>query len=323
MKLSEITRPFKSHLDNYEKTLKEILESDIPIIDRVSRYLIKHKGKNLRPMLVILSAGLSGVPDKKTYRVAATVELLHTASLVHDDVVDDSDLRRGFPSVKAIWRNKVSVLMGDYLLAKSLIAATEIGNIEVMNLLSTAAKRLSQGELLQIQNVWRQKNSEEDYYAIISNKTAALLSVCCELGSLSVSANPEHRRALKGYGENLGMAFQIKDDLLDYQSLRSIIGKPVGNDLREKKYTLPLIYALSQAGSKEGRKIKKLMAKGPDDSEIKEIVTFAEEHGGIEYAEKRMKEFMDKSQNELDLFPDSEVKKAAGQLLDFVISRKK
>ena len=323
MNLKDILRHFKPELKAYEITLKEILKSEVVLIDRVSQYLIKHKGKNLRPLLVILAAKIAGKPDKNTYRVAATAELLHTASLVHDDVVDESDLRRGFPSVKTVWRNKVSVLMGDYLLSKSLITATETKKLEVMNILSQAARRLSQGELMQIQNVWRQKNSEQEYYSIIANKTAALISACCELGTISVDATDEDTKAMKEYGENLGMAFQIKDDLLDYQSQSSIIGKPVGNDLREKKYTLPLIHALSKADHQESKKIRKLMARGPGNDQINEIIKFAEEHGGIQYAQIKMKEFQNNALTALDIFEDKPAKQAAIDLLEFVISREK
>ena len=310
-------------MKQYEGNLERILKSDIPLVDKVSKYIIKHRGKSLRPFLAILSAKLCGKVNDDTYNIAATVELLHTASLIHDDVVDESELRRGFPSINAIWRNKVSVLMGDYLLSKSLITATETGKLEVMNMLSNAAKRLSKGELLQIQNVWRQKNTEEEYYTIIENKTAALMSACCDLGALSISENGDNRTALKAYGQNLGMAFQIKDDLLDYQSNSAITGKPSGNDLREKKYTLPLIHAMENAPKKEAKRIRRLVAKGPSNQQINEIVQFATEYNGIEYAREKMFEFQTKAIENLELFPDNQIKKAAIQILDFVISREK
>lgn len=323
MNITQILRPYRAEMKKYEATLDHILKSDIPLVDKVSKYLILHKGKNLRPFLVIISARLCGPVNDNTFKIAATVELLHSASLIHDDVVDEAELRRGFPSINAVWKNKISVLMGDYLLAKSLIAATETGNLEVMNILSDTAKMLSQGELLQIQNVWRQKNSEKEYYSIIEKKTAALISSCCELGAMSIEPNDEKRSALKEFGKNLGMAFQIKDDLLDYQSRTAIIGKPVGNDLREKKYTLPLIKSLENAPLPEAKQIRKMIARGPEAKQIQRIIEFANKYKGIEFAIEKMQEFKSKAIQNLEIFPQNEYKSVVIDLLEFVISREK
>jgi octaprenyl-diphosphate synthase len=295
----------------------------VPLVDRVSRYIVKHRGKSLRPLLVILAARLAGGANQNTYLIAATVELLHTATLVHDDVVDEAELRRGFPSINAVWKNKVAVLMGDYLLSKSLILATETASVEVMNILSETAKKLSRGELRQIENVWRQRNSESDYYEIIADKTAALLATCTDLGALSMAVNGAHRRALRDYGFNLGMAFQIKDDLLDYESSAAILGKPAGNDIKEKKYTLPLIYALQQAPAGEARKIRRALARGADKRKTAEIVAFAKRYGGIDYARAKMREYRTLADNALVDFRHSDAYKTAVDLLDFVIAREK
>jgi octaprenyl-diphosphate synthase len=323
LSLKTIIQPYAAEMQTYEGTLRDILQSDIRIVDKISRYIVRHKGKNLRPFIVLLSALLNGKATENTYRIAVTVELLHTASLVHDDVVDESELRRGFPSINAIWKNKVSVLMGDYLLAKSLISATETGILQVMNTLANAARQLSQGELQQIQKVWRQNINEDEYRQIIRNKTAALIAACFELGAISVAAPEEKVKAMADFGEALGMAFQIKDDLLDYQSSATVLGKPVGNDLREKKYTLPLIYALQKAPQSEQKRIRKMMSRGPGSSEISQIVQFAEQYGGIAYAESEMRRYQKLGMEILSVYSEAKALNSVKALFEFVITRQK
>ena len=321
--LSEIKSYLKSDLDEYKKTLTSVLSSNVFLIDNITKYIVKHKGKGLRPLLVILSAKLLSKTNEKTYLVATIVELLHTATLIHDDVVDEAIVRRGFPSINAIWKNKISVLMGDYLLAKSLISATETGDIEIMSILANTAKRLSKGELLQIEKSRKLDITEEEYIKMISDKTAALIGACCELGAMTVSDQPEDISRLKQYGENLGIAFQIKDDLLDFQGDQIILGKPVGADLKEKKITLPLILSFKNSPEKEKKFILKLIKKGVTQKDINRIYEFIQSYGGIDSAQDYAMSYAEKARQTLEPMRDGDAKESALSFVDYIINRKK
>jgi octaprenyl-diphosphate synthase len=321
--LSKIRSFLKEDLDKYKTTLNKTLSSNVFLIDNISKYIVKHKGKGLRPLLVLLSARLLGVPNEKTYLGATIVELLHTATLIHDDVVDEAIVRRSFPSINAIWKNKISVLMGDYLLAKSLISATETGNMEIMNMLADTAKRLSRGELFQIEKSRKLDITEEEYLNMISDKTAALISACCSLGAMTVSDNVEDKVSLQKYGENIGIAFQIKDDLLDYQGDQRIIGKPVGADLREKKITLPLILSFKNSPAKEKNFIIKLIKKGVTNKDVKRILDFTHTYGGLVSAQKCSLEYAENAKQCLATIQDGPAKEKAYNFVDYIINRKK
>ena len=299
------------------------MTSNVKLIDTVVKYIVKHRGKGLRPLLVIMAAKLVGKPVTNTYIIASTIELLHTASLVHDDVVDNAEIRRGFPSINAIWKNKISVLMGDYLLSNCLINATRTESIKTMQILANVSGRLSKGELLQIEKSKRMNMNEKDYFEIISNKTAALISAAAQLGAMTTSENPDDHERLKEFGENLGLAFQIKDDLLDYYGKQSIVGKPVGNDFKDKKITLPLINAFQKAENEEIEKIKKLLKKGTNSKDVEYIIQFVETYGGVEYAIQKQNEYAQDAKNNLSAYADSNVKTALTDFVEFVISRTK
>jgi len=322
-KLAELRAPFKEELQEYNKTFKSILASNVQLIDTIVKYVVKNRGKGLRPLLVIMSAKLLGRPTPETYIMASIVELLHTASLVHDDVVDEANIRRGLPSINALWRNKISVLMGDYMLSKCLIGAASTGNVRFMQILAESAKRLSKGELSQIEKSRKLNITETEYFEIISDKTAALISAASELGALTTSRNIDDHERLKKFGENLGIAFQIKDDLLDYYGKHSVIGKPVGNDLKDKKITLPLLFAFKKANTDEIRKIKRRLKKGVNGKQVKDIVSFVREKGGIVYAEEKKEEYAQKAKACLNAYQNSDVKQALFKFVDFTINRKK
>jgi len=321
--IDKIKEPFLKDLEEYDSVFHDIMASNVKLIDTIVKYVVRHKGKRLRPLLVIMSAKLIAKPKYETYLVAAIIELLHTASLIHDDVVDDADIRRGFPSINAVWKNKVAVLMGDYMLSKCLIGATETGKIEVMKILADVSKRLSKGELMQIEKSRKLNISEEEYFEIISNKTAALIGAASQLGAMSTTNDDNTINDLKNYGENLGIAFQIKDDLLDYYGHQKILGKPVGNDMKDKKITLPLIHAFEQANKDEIKKVKKYLKRGVTQKEIKYIIDFAEKYNGIEYAKNRYLYFANKAKESIKHFPESTVREAMFHFVDYVIQRKK
>ena len=323
MELAELQKPFQKELNEYNRTFRNILSSNVQLIDTIIKYVVKNKGKGFRPLLVIMSAKLVGRPAEDTYTAASIVELLHSASLVHDDVVDEANIRRGLPSINAMWKNKVAVLMGDYMLSKCLIGAAGTNKIRVMQILAEASRRLSSGELLQIEKSRKLNITETEYFEIISDKTAALIGAASELGALSTSKNIEDHERLKNFGEYLGIAFQIKDDLLDYYGHSSILGKPAGNDFKDKKITLPLIYAFKQAQAKEISTIKRRLKKGVTANQVKDIISFVEKKGGIEYANSKKEEYAQKAKDCLEPYPESEVKSALFKFVDFTIQRKK
>lgn len=324
MTIKKIRSPIEKHLKEYNKFIKDLMSSDVALLDIVIQYLSRKKGKQVRPVLVMLSAELCGAVNQRTYIGAAMSELLHTATLVHDDVVDESSTRRGIASINASWNNKIAVLIGDYLLAKGLLSAIDKDEFEFLKATSNAVKRMSEGELLQIQKSKEFDIDYDTYYQIISNKTASLIASCCEIGAISSTNDKKKQDCLRNYGENIGIAFQIRDDIFDYQSKTKIIGKPVGNDLKEKKLTLPLIYSIKQVSKKSGKEILDLIKKDKlKKSEIKKIIEFVNDNGGIDYAEKISKEYSQKASTYLTSFPDNPSKQSLLNFCDFVIDRNK
>ena len=321
-KLSEISRPIKSELEIFDGLFKNSIRSENSLVDLIARYLIRQKGKKIRPLLVLLSAKIAGGVNDRTYRGATLVELLHTATLVHDDVVDNADKRRGFWSINKMFKNKVAVLMGDYLLSRGLMIAVEGKDFDFLEVITKTVKRMSEGELLQIRKTRKLDIDEETYFKIISDKTASLLETCCEIGAMSTSEDSQYREAIKLFGENIGMAFQIRDDILDYEGNLNTIGKPVGGDIKEKKITLPLIYSMNQVPKDEASRIKKIIknVKGKDD--IKTIIEFVRRNNGIDYALNTAAEYSAKAKEKLKVFPDSQSRIALEALVDFVIDRK-
>lgn len=319
--IKEIQKPFIHELKEYNRVFKEIMSSNVTLIDTVVKYIVKHKGKNLRPLLVLMSGKLTGTPNNNTYIVASIVEMLHSATLIHDDVVDDASVRRGFPSINAAWKNKIAVLIGDYLLSKCLIGGTKTGSLDVMYILAESAKRLSKGELLQIEKSRTLNITEEEFLGMISDKTAALIGAASELGAITSSQKEEDRNNMREFGESLGVAFQIHDDLLDYYGNPKRLGKPTGNDFKDKKLTLPLIHAFQKADKKEVSAIKKKIKKGVKRKEIKEIISFAEKYEGILYAQKLQDKYAQKAKDALDAYPESEVKTSLLKFVDYVIER--
>lgn len=322
MNLKEISEPINSHLYEFGKFYKKRLESNVSLLNIILKYINQKTGKRIRPVLVFLSAEASGGANERSYTGAAMVELLHTATLIHDDVVDKAGERRGLASINAEWNNKIAVLVGDYLLSQGLISATDTGEYEFLNSTSNAVKRMSRGELLSIDRSRNVTLDEDTYFSVISDKTASLLSACCEIGAISATDDKNIQKALKDYGEYLGIAFQIRDDIFDFVSKSSLIGKPTGNDIKEKKITLPLIYALKQVPEKQADKIIKKIKKGKaEKSDIKEIIEFTHEKGGIDYAEKIAKEYSDKAKDCLNILGDSSSKNSLIKLAEFVIMR--
>ena len=319
----QISKPIKSELDIFNDLFKESIRSKVSLVDLVARYIIRQKGKKIRPLLVLLSAKVAGGVTDRSYRGAVLVELLHTATLVHDDVVDNADKRRGVWSINALFKNKVAVLMGDYLLSRGLLIAMESKDYDILEVITNTVKRMSEGELLQIQKTRKLNIDEETYFKVISDKTASLLETCCEIGAMSATDNSDYHNAMKHFGQAIGVAFQIKDDILDYEGTMKMIGKPVGGDIKEKKLTLPLIYSLNNVTTKEASRIRKIIKNGSNKQNVKEVIQFVRENGGINYAIERAKSYSDKAKEELSILPDSQSKIALEALVEFVIDRKK
>lgn len=320
--LSEISKPIKDELDKFHEHFKESIKSKVGLVDLIARYLLRQKGKKIRPLLVLLSAQIAGGVSDRSYRGAVLVELLHTATLVHDDVVDNADKRRGFWSINAVFKNKAAVLMGDYLLAKGLMIAVDGKDFDFLSVITNTVKRMSEGELLQIQKTRKLNIDEETYFRVISDKTASLLETCCEIGALSASDNESYHNAMKQFGTNLGIAFQIKDDILDYEGAYKFIGKRVGGDIKEKKITLPLIYSLNNVSHDEASKIRNMMKDHHEKENIKKIIEFVKENDGITYAAERAASYSKKAKDSLKCLPDSPAKVSLEALVDFVVERK-
>src|SRR6218665_2840039 len=308
-------------LITFEQKFSDAVKSNTALLDRIMKYIIKRKGKQLRPMFVLLSAKLHGPINERTYRAAALVELLHTATLVHDDVVDESFERRGFFSINAVWKNKIAVLVGDYLLSKGLLLSTSHEDFEHLHILSEAVKQLSEGELLQIEKSRKLNLDEEIYFEIIRNKTACLLSSACAVGAYSTTGNKHISGQMKDFGEKVGIAFQIKDDLFDYG--KADVGKPTGNDIKEKKLTLPLIYTLNNIdkASKRGL-IYIIKNENRDASKVQYVIDTVIKAGGIKYAEEKMFQYRDDALAILQSFPESPERNALEELVRFTTDRK-
>ncbi len=321
--LSDIIHSVDKELKEFNAVFKKSLKSNVGIVDLVTKYILKQKGKKIRPLLVLLSSKISGGITERSYRGAGLVELLHTATLVHDDVVDNADTRRNFPSINAIWKNKIAVLMGDYLLAKGLMLAVEYEDHDFLKVITNTVKRMSEGELLQIRKTRKLNNDEATYFRIISDKTASLLSTCCEIGAMAATNDENKIKAMHEFGEYLGIAFQIRDDILDFIGKSSILGKPLAGDIRERKLTLPLIYALSKAEKDESKSILNLIKNGGKNLDVDAVIEFVKKYDGISYAEEKANEYARKALNCLNIFEDSTAKHSLSGLVHFVVERKK
>ncbi len=320
--LTEISSPIKAELDRFNDIFKEAMRSNVGLVDLVARYIIRQKGKKIRPLLVLLSAKLSGGITERSYRGAVLVELLHTATLIHDDVVDNADKRRGMFSINALFKNKVAVLMGDYLLSRGLMTSIAGKDYDFLGVTTDAVKRMSEGELLQIQKTRKLDIDEETYFKVISDKTASLLETCCIIGAMSTTDNKDFVEAMRNFGHSLGMSFQIRDDILDYEGTTNLIGKPVGGDIKEKKITLPLIYALNNVSKSDAARIRKVLKNGNDKTKVKEVIQFVKDNNGIDYALKVAQKYSDQAKESLNIFPDSQTKISMQALVDFVTERK-
>jgi octaprenyl-diphosphate synthase len=320
--IEQIQRPIAHEIEAFEKKFRHSVKTNVLLLDKIMSYIVKRKGKQMRPILVFLSAGLCGRISESTHRAASLIELLHTASLVHDDVVDGAYYRRGFFSINAIWKNKVAVLVGDYLLARGLLLSVEHSEFECLRIVSTAVREMSEGELLQMEKARKLDITEDIYFDIIRQKTATLLAACCAAGASSAQADPDLVARMHAFGEKIGMAFQIKDDLFDYGTAE--IGKPVGIDIKERKMTLPLIHALRQADAPTRRRMTNLVKNESDKPEkVKEVIAFVKSHGGIEYTQATMNRFFNEALDMLAHFPESEYKASMLQLVRYVIEREK
>lgn len=321
--VKEIMAPVDREMKEFESRFRNSMKSKTPLLDRITHYIVKRKGKQMRPMFVFLSARLCGETNDATYTAASLIELLHTATLVHDDVVDDANLRRGFFSINALWKNKIAVLVGDYLLSRGLLLSVKEGRFELLRIVSEAVSLMSEGELLQIEKARRLDITEEIYFDIIRQKTASLISACCRSGAHSVGADEDATERMGEFGELVGMAFQIKDDLFDYNT-NGNIGKPTGIDIKEKKLTLPLIYALNHASRSEKRRIiNTVKHHNTDKVRVGEIIQYVIDSGGIEYARDKMLEFRDKALEILHTFGSSEARDSLEDLVNYTIHRKK
>lgn len=323
MDLATISQPIDVHLKEFRRFFRESMHSKILLLDIAVRYILRQKGKQVRPVLVLLAAEVAGGISRRTFVGATMVELLHTATLVHDDVVDEAEERRGLPSINAVWKNKVAVLVGDYLLSRGLLVAVEHSEFGFLRITSETVKRMSEGELLQIQKSRKLDIQESEYFQIISDKTASLIGACCELGASSATEDPEARQALRTYGEMVGIAFQIRDDIFDYTSSGAAIGKPTGNDLKERKLTLPLIYSMNHAPRKESKRILGLIKRGEESEERSRTVReFVTQYGGLVYAEKTAIDYCTKAREMIAPFPDSPAKRSLLGFVEFALKRK-
>jgi octaprenyl-diphosphate synthase len=321
LRLDDIKAPVAREMDEFEQKFRASMKTKVLLLDKIMSYIVKRKGKQMRPLFVFLSAGACGNISEATFRGASMIELLHTASLVHDDVVDDSSHRRGFFSVNALWKNKIAVLVGDFLLTRGLILSVENKDFDTLSIVTEAVKVMSEGELLQMEKSRQLDITEEIYYEIIRNKTASLIASCCAVGASSSGASPEVVSKMKLFGENVGMAFQIKDDLFDYGE--DEIGKPVGIDIKEKKMTLPLIHALSKASWLERRRIINIVRNESEKPrKVKEVIDFVKGSGGIAYAKEAMERYYQKSLQMINELPASTYRESLSQLVQFTIERR-
>ena len=322
MRLDIIKQPIAAELDVFEQRFREAMRSQVPLLDKITWYIVQRKGKQVRPMLVLLSARLFGPITEASYTAASLVELLHTATLVHDDVVDDAYERRGFFSINALWKNKIAVLVGDFLLSQGLLLSVRQDQFRLLAIVSQAVKEMAEGELLQMEKARRLDIKEDIYYEIIRQKTASLIAAACSAGAASTATNEADIECIRMFGEKTGMAFQIRDDLFDFGD--DDIGKPLGIDIKEKKMTLPLIYALSKASRPTRKHIINLVKNESDKTEkVNEVIQFVRESGGLEYAREAMYRFRQEAFDLLDGVPDSPARQSLRDLLVFVTERKK
>lgn len=319
--LDEIKKPILSELQSFEKHFRQSMKSNVPLLDRVTNYIVQRKGKQVRPIIVFLSANLVGKSNEATYTAASLVELLHTATLVHDDVVDDAYKRRGFFSINALWKNKVAVLVGDYLLSRGLLLSVENEQFRLLQIMSESVRSMSEGELLQMEKARKLDIEEDIYFDIIKKKTASLISSACAAGAASATQDEELIQRTKDMGEMIGIAFQIKDDLFDYGDRE--IGKPRGIDIKERKMTLPLIYSLNHSSKAEKKHIINIIKNhNEDNKKVKEVIEFVRNKGGIPYTEEKMLEYRDRAMKLLHAFPESPYRDSFEILIDFTINRR-
>ncbi len=322
--LKQITAPILEDIKIFQKEFENALDSEVRLINSISKYMIRNKGKNIRPILTILSARLCGELTLNSYKAAAMMELLHVATLIHDDVVDDATLRRGKPSVNRVWKNKLSILMGDFILSKALINMVGLRDFDALEQISITAEKLSAGEILQIEKSITRSMTEEVYFEMIGQKTASLIATSCELGAITTTKKDNDRAATHTFGQNLGLAFQIKDDLFDLLGSESDTGKNSGGDVKQNMVTLPLIFSKANMSRLEYRELKKLLrAKKKNRSIIKKISDMVDETGGIDYAKKKLDEFSELAINAINVYPESEVKTSLIDLVAFNASRVK
>lgn len=320
--IDQIKNPIKGEMSKFEDLFKASMDSKVPLLNIITRYILLRKGKQMRPMFVFLTAKLNGDVTDATYTAASLIELLHTATLIHDDVVDESYERRGFFSINALWRSKIAVLMGDYLLSKGLLLSVHHKAYDLLEIVSEAVREMSEGELLQIQRSRTLNITQEEYFEIIRKKTATLISACAASGAKSVGCDDEVVNRMKLFGEYVGISFQIKDDLFDYQD-KGLIGKPTGNDIKEKKLTLPLIYALQNSSKSEKRSILHIIGQRKKKADIKAVVDFVISKGGLEYASGMMHEYKNKAISLLDSYPETPTKQSLIALVNYTINRNK
>ncbi|WP_324721667.1 polyprenyl synthetase family protein [Salinimicrobium sp. HB62] len=322
--ISKIKLPVEGEMELFEKKFTESMSSKVALLNRITHFIVNRKGKQMRPMFVFLVAKMvsNGKVNERTYRGASVIELIHTATLVHDDVVDDSNRRRGFFSINALWKNKIAVLVGDYLLSKGLLLSIDNNDFDLLKIISVAVREMSEGELLQIEKARRLDITEDVYYEIIRQKTATLIAACCSLGAASVHPDSPEVEKMRHFGELIGMAFQIKDDLFDYGNER--IGKPTGIDIKEQKMTLPLIHVLNKIEPKEKAwLINSVKNHNKDSKRVKEVINFVKANGGLDYAVGRMKDFQQQALSLLEEYPDSPYKDSLVLMVNYVIERKK
>ena len=322
MRVEEIIAPVEKELAEFEQFFSSTMKSDVPLLDKVTHYLVKRKGKQIRPLFVFLSCKMFSETNAKSFDAAALVELLHTATLVHDDVVDDANERRGYFSVNALWKNKIAVLVGDYMLSRILLLSIEKQNTDLLAIIARSVREMSEGELLQIEKARKLDITEDVYFEVIRKKTASLIATCCEAGYLA-SGGTTHREVMRLFGEKVGLSFQLKDDIFDFGSAAEI-GKPTGNDIREQKMTLPIIYTLNNAPAAEATELRNIIKNHNDsESHIRKAIDLVKRNKGIEYAEQRMRSFGNEAKALLDEFPDNEAKMALLGLVEYTMNRTK
>ena len=322
--VAQIKLPIEKEMELFEKKFSNSMISKVSLLNKITHYVVNRKGKQMRPMFVFLIAKMNnqGAVNERTYRGASVIELIHTATLVHDDVVDDSDRRRGFFSVNALWKNKIAVLVGDFLLSKGLLLSIDNDDFDLLKIISVAVREMSEGELLQIEKARNLDITEAIYFEIIRQKTATLIAACCAMGAKSVHASEDKVEAMRNFGELIGVAFQIKDDLFDYSD--QAIGKPTGIDIKEQKMTLPLIYAINNASSKDKSwLINSVKNHNKDKNRVKQVIAYVKSHGGLDYAQQQMKGYQQKALAILDTYPSSPYKDSLNLMVNYVIDRKK